>query len=158
MSTAEHTPLVDTMGRLRELLPWLGVSDLADPSVRAPVTVLALRRLQDEQQGAIQEQFSMTRSAIDHATQAATRMTGAQSPIDVLMAQAGFGLAIAELAAAPMRTWLDMLPRLHECCVASMNESSVSHGASTEAEAGHVEAQTVPAGARKATASSQRVE
>lgn len=158
MSTAEHTPLVDTIGRLRELQPWFGVADLADPSIEAPPTVLAMRRLQDEQQGAIQEQFAMARSAIDHAMQAATRMTGAQSPIDVVMAQAGFGLAIAELAVAPMRAWLDMLPRLHECCVAPTNESSASSGASKEAEAGHIGTQTVPAGAREAKPSSQRVE
>lgn len=118
----EHSPLADTMWRISALVPWFGASEAAEPATRHPAASVALRRLQQEQQGAIEAQFAMTRSALEHASQAAIRLAAARDPIGAIAAQAGFGLALAELAAAPVRAWLEVIPKLHECCVAMAND------------------------------------
>ncbi len=122
MSSTEHGPLADTMWRISALVPWFGAAEADDPATRHPAVSVALRRLQQEQQGAIEAQFAMMRSAVEHASQAASRLATAHDPGDAIVAQVGFGLALAELAAAPARAWLEVIPKLHECCMAMAND------------------------------------
>lgn len=64
----------------------------------------------------------MTRSAVDHVTQAVSRPIAARDPMGVLVAQTGFGLALTELATGPVRVWLDVIPKLHEYCLALVDD------------------------------------
>ncbi|MBW6402094.1 hypothetical protein KPL78_29880 [Roseomonas sp. HJA6] len=122
MSSTEHGPLADTMWPISTLVPWFGAAEAAEPANRHPAVSVALRRLQQEQQGAIEAQFAMVRSALEHASQAASRLATAHDPGDAIVAQVGFGLALTELAAAPVRAWLEVIPKLHECCMAMAND------------------------------------
>lgn len=122
MSMVERSPLADTMWPISALVPWFGAAEAAEPANHHPAVSVALRRLRQEQEGAIEAQFAMTRSALEHASQAASRLATARDPIGAIVAQAGFGLALAELAAAPVRAWLEAIPKLHECCVTMAND------------------------------------
>ncbi|MBR0672468.1 hypothetical protein [Neoroseomonas soli] len=135
MSSTEHGPLADTMWRLTELMPWFAAIEAGDPANRQAVGAIALRRLQDDRQGAITAQLAMTRSAMEHATQAASRLATARNPMDAAVAQAVIGLALAEFAAAPTRAWLEMISRLHACCMTMASESPDNSPPSSEAEA-----------------------
>lgn len=122
MSATQHTHLADTMWHLTALVPWFGAAEAADPQTRHPTVAVVLRRLQQEQQDAIEAQIAMTRSAVDHLTQAAGRLASVRGPRGLLVAQTGFGLALAELATGPVCAWLDAIPKLHECCVALVDD------------------------------------
>lgn len=126
MSNPEHGVLAETMWRLTELMPWLARAGVADPEHRQPIGALALQRFQEEQQAAIEAHLAMTRSAVEHASQATNRLAAARSPLDAVVAQAGFGLAMVELAAAPTRAWLEAIPRLHACCMTLGSEDPVN--------------------------------
>lgn len=117
MSNTEHGALAETMWRLTELMPWLAGADGDDPEHHRLIGALAFRRFQAEQQSAVEAHLAMARSAVEHASQAASRLVAARSPVDAVVAQTGFGLAMAELAAAPARAWLEAIPRLHACCM-----------------------------------------
>lgn len=135
MSNTERGALAETMWRFTELMPWLAGADGGDPEQRRPAGAQALRRLQEEQQNAVEAHLAMTRSAVEHASQAASRLVAARSPMDALAAQAGFGLAMAELAAAPARAWLEAIPRLHACCMTLESEDPVNAAPPPAAEA-----------------------
>lgn len=134
MSNTAHGALAETMWRFTELTPWLAGAHGDDPERGQLTGAPALRRLQEEQQGAIEAHLAMMRSAVEHASQSATRLAAARSPMDAVVAQAGFGLAMAELAAAPARAWLEIIPRLHACCVTMANDTPDS-AASAQSEA-----------------------
>lgn len=126
MNGSEHGALAETMWRFTELMPWLAGAKGGGPEQGQPAGALALQRLQEEQQNAIEAHLAMMRSAVEQASQSATRLAAARSPMDAVVAQAGFGLALAELAAAPARAWLEIIPRLHACCVTMANDTSDS--------------------------------
>lgn len=134
MSNAEHGALAETMWRFTELVPWLGGANGVGPDRGQLTGAPALRRLQDEQQRAIEAHLAMMRSAVEHASQSTTRLVTARNPMDAAVAQAGFGLAMAELAAAPARAWLEIIPRLHACCMTMANDTPDSAPAPGEAE------------------------
>lgn len=135
MSSTEHGPLADTMWRLTELMPWFAAADAKDPAHRQPMGIVALGRLQDDHQSAIAAHLAMTRSAVEHASQAATRFATARNPMDALVAQTGLGLAMAELAAAPLRAWLEVIPKLHACCMTMTSDPPAAASSPSEAEA-----------------------
>lgn len=139
MSGTEHAPLADTMWRLTELVPWFAAADAGDPAHRLPAGAMALRRFQEEQQGAIAAHLTMTRSAVEHASQAATRLATARNPMDAVIAQAGLGLALTELAAAPLRAWLEIIPKMHACCMTMagdpLQDATAPRGAATKTPA-----------------------
>lgn len=135
MSSPEHGVLAETMWRLTELMPWLAGGDGVDPQHRQPAGAPALHRFQEEQQAAIEAHLATMRSALEHASQAANHLAAARSPLDAVVAQAGFGLAMAELAAAPARAWLDAIPRLHACCMTLGSEDPINPAPTPAADA-----------------------
>jgi hypothetical protein len=124
-TTDPQAPLAEMLWRLGALIPWLGApgaAEAADPAHRHPAAAAALRRMQEEQRAAMQTQFALASTALGRAGEAVGRMAAARDPMEVVAAQAGLGLALAELAAAPARAWLDALPKLHACCMAMAND------------------------------------
>lgn len=142
MSSTEYGPLADTMWRVTELMPWFVAADAEDPAHRQPMGIVALGRLQDDHQSAIAAHLAMTRSAVEHASQAATRFATARNPMDALVAQTGLGLAIVELAAAPLRAWLEVIPKLHACCMTMTSDPPAAASSPSEAEAEGASART----------------
>ena len=149
MSSTNHGPLTDTTWRLTEFMPWLTAAEAGDPTHHQFTGAVALRRFQDDQEGAVAAQFAMTRSAMEHAAQAASRLATARSLMDAAVAQAGLGLALAEFAAAPMRAWLEIIPKLHDCCMTTATDAPDTAPPSNEPEA---ESQTSRTRTRTATA------
>jgi hypothetical protein len=85
--------LADTLWRLGALVPLFGGAEAEDPKDRHPAAAVMLRRLQQESQDTIEAQLTMSRSAMDHAAQAAHRLSTAHDPMDAAVAQTAFALA-----------------------------------------------------------------
>jgi|GEM_PF-7011213 len=119
-STRDAAPLAETLWRLGAITPWFGgggLAEMAEPSRRHPVVIAILRSVQQEQRDAMQGALMMTDTAVRHAWDAGQRLMAARDPVEAIAAQAGLALAVGELAGAPIRAWLDALPKLHDCCM-----------------------------------------
>lgn len=119
-SRPEAAPLADTLWRLGAVMPWFGgggAAEMAEPSHRHPVALAMLRSMQQEQRDATQGALTMADTAVRHAWDAGQRLMAARDPVEAIAAQTGLALAVGELAGAPIRAWLDALPKLHDCCM-----------------------------------------
>lgn len=116
----DEAPLAETLWRLGAVVPWFGgagLTEVAEPSSRHPVALSMLRSLEQERREALQGALTMTDTAIRHALDAGQRLMEARDPVAVMVAQTGLALAMGEFAGAPIRAWLDALPKLHDCCM-----------------------------------------
>ncbi|PWS34364.1 hypothetical protein DFH01_25430 [Falsiroseomonas bella] len=139
-SRTEEAPLAETLWRLGAVAPWFGgggLAEMAEPSRRHPVALAMLRGMQQGQQDAVQGALAMADTAVRHALDAGQRLMAARDPVEAMAAQTGLALAFGELAGAPVRAWLDALPKLHECCIdAARQAKDTDHGAAPERRTG----------------------
>ncbi len=96
---------------------------MAEPSRRHPVALAMLHGMQQEQRDAIQSTLTATDAAVRHALDAGQRLMAARDPVEAMVAQTGLAIAFGEFAGAPLRAWLDALPKLHDCCMEAARET-----------------------------------
>lgn len=121
MTTATNqTPFAETLWRAISVIPTLGLgwAEASRTGDRHPVAIDVMRRWHDELRTASESQLVLARAAVTRAGEAAQRVVTARDPLHAFAAQIGLSLALAGLAAAPLRAWLDALPKLEECCLA----------------------------------------
>lgn len=141
IESAARTPLADTWWCAMSLVPVFGpgLAEQADPGARHPLATVSAMRWSDELAAVQEAQVAYIREGTERTSDAMARLLAAHEPAQAMIAGVGFSLALATLTAAPLRAWLDALPKLQACC-ATQHESGTSAATPT------VEAATAAAG------------
>lgn len=153
-TTVDQAPFTETLWRAMSVIPTLGLgwAEATQASDRHPAATDAMRRWHDELRTASESQFVLARAAVTRAGEAVQRLVAARDPLQAFAAQVGLSLALAELAAAPLRAWLDALPRLEGCCVALAETEVHAADQAPEPAAAGARAPRPPRGAAPARA------
>lgn len=136
-----RTPLADTWWRAMSLVPVLGqgLAEQAEPGARHPMAAASFRRWTGELAAAQESQAAYLRAGTERTSDAMARLLAAREPAEAMVAGMGLSLALATLGTAPLRAWLDALPKLQACCAAG-------HAADASAPAPAVDARSAPPG------------
>jgi hypothetical protein len=123
-----RNPLADTWWRAMSLVPVLGqgLAEQPELSARHPLATVSARRWTGELAAVQDAQVTYVREGAERTSVAMTRLIAAREPTQAVVAGIGLSLALATLGAAPLRAWLDALPKLQACCAA---ETSVDASA-----------------------------
>lgn len=113
------------------LMPVLGrgLAVQADPGTRHRFAAVSARRWTGELSAVQEAQVAYIREGTERSSDAMARLLAAREPIaareptEAMAAGVGPSLALAAVSAAPLRAWLDGLPKLQACCAAENGAS-----------------------------------
>lgn len=120
-----RTPLADAWRHAMSLMPVLGrgLAVQADPGTRHRFAAVSARRWTEELSAVQEAQVAYIREGTERTSDAMARLLAAREPTEAMAAGVGPSLALATVSAAPLRAWLDGLPKLQACCAAENGAS-----------------------------------
>ena len=129
VDSAVRAPLADTWWRAMSLVPVFGqgLAEQAEPGARHPLAAVSARRWTEELAAVQESQVAYVREGTERTFDAMARLFAAREPAAAMVAGVGLSLALATLSAAPLRAWLDALPKLQACCAAENGADALAH-------------------------------
>lgn len=93
-----------------------GLAERAEPGARHPLAAVSVSRWTEELAAVQESQVAYVREGTERTSDAMAHLLAAREPAEAMVAGVGLGLALTTLSAAPLRAWLDALPKLQACC------------------------------------------